>query len=905
MPSVRRHDPFNDTLTSTIVVTTLESHQATNWTLRWRTWSRADQRAFWLFALIPSVLFIVPALFNHPAIDADNLIQNFPLRVLVGRQLDSGHLPLLNPFGNAGTPLLAGMNAGAAYPLTLLFAVLPAIMAWIINLIVVYVVSALGLFALSRWHGLSTRASVVAALSYTYCGSMIGQIVHLGVVQGFSFLPWEILLLLSLARRLGAPLPGGRRETVRALAPWVLSGTVLWSLIFLSGEPRAIAEAELVGLVVVIVVMFLSSSYRVRTGLSRGLYALTLGVSFVWGVALAGVQLLPALSFIHFSERSVVTYDFFGAGSLPLRWTVMLGLPDVLGGNGALGTSGFFGSYNLPEVTGYAGVLALCAGASFITHCTRRGWRGADRDFVLYFVLAAVGLFAAWGNFTIAGHLFRAIPLFGSTRLQSRNTVLVDLGLAVLLGWWIDRLECGASRQLRWSALVPPTLIGLFSLLAIAQGPWLARHMGVPAALSSLAANLKPVLLVHLALAIGVIVILLIGTRQRSLVRWLIAIFVLDLVSFSLFDATGLIGGPSPTEPSRASTVPVLASQGRYALVDPSGAHTRLFRQLGEPNMNVFTGLTSAQGYGALVSNFYEANTGTHVTSALSGCHLAAGTFAQLRLESLVVARSLLVSNRPDFVTSDCAKVPRVTRAARYFGAVLELREVDVSLVPNARHGASATFQLLNGHGVAVGPHYGLNPSGVTRTRLAQVTRASGFVVSTRTRTRVTRASIVTSAHARYYLNGAFELALSSPTWRLRSTFDDVQSFRAVTIRPRAWFRDPSGTDRVTSITTSPWGDAWITVHAARTSVLERSEAYLPGWRASAVNASNGTHVALTVARVGLIQRVTVPAGNWTIHFHYHAPYIEAGLICSSSAGVALVASLFLVRRRRFDKVNA
>ena len=65
------------------------------------------------------MLFIVPALVGHPAIDADNLIQNFPLRVLAGHQLASGHLPLLDPLTNSGTPLLGGMNAGALYPLTL------------------------------------------------------------------------------------------------------------------------------------------------------------------------------------------------------------------------------------------------------------------------------------------------------------------------------------------------------------------------------------------------------------------------------------------------------------------------------------------------------------------------------------------------------------------------------------------------------------------------------------------------------------------------------------------------------------------------------------------------------------------------------------------------------------------
>ncbi|MDE3008517.1 MAG: hypothetical protein KGJ10_04745 [Acidobacteriota bacterium] len=885
-------------------MTDLDTNLTATWSWRWRSWSRADQRALWLFVVIPSVLFVVPALFNHPAIDADNLIQNFPLRVLVGRQLDGGHLPLLNPYGNAGTPLLAGMNAGAAYPLTLLFAVLPGIMAWIINLIVVYVVSALGVFSLARWHGLSTRASVMAALSYTYLGSMVSQVVHLGVVQGFAFLPWEILLLLSLARRLRTALPTDRGAKTRALAPWVVSGTILWSLIFLTGEPRAIAEAELVALVALIAVFFFPSSYRLRTWPTRGVYALALGVSFAWGVALAGVQLLPAWSFIHFSQRSVITYSFFGAGSLPPRWTMLLGLPDVLGGNGALGTSGFFAPYSLPEVTGYAGILALCAGASFLAHCSRRGWRGAERDYVLYLVLAVVGLFAAWGNFTVVGHLFRAIPLFGSTRLQSRNTVLIDLGLALLLGWWIDQLERRVSRRARLGALAAPVTIGLLCVVALAWGPWLVRHMGVSASLSIDATNLKLALLVHLAIAGLVLGLLLVGARHRSLVTWLVVVLVLDLVTFALFDATGLIGGPTPTEPSYARATRVLATQGRFALVDPSGANTQLYRQLGEPNMNVFTGLASAQGYGALVSNFYDANTGTHPTNGLSGCHLAAGTFAQLRLESLVVASSLLLSSRPNGVARSCATAPRVTRAARYFGEVLQLREIDVTLVGHARDQRAATLRLLNGNGVAVGPTYRLD-AGETRTQLIAGTRASGFVVTSPTRSQLSRASVVTSGHASYFLNGAFDLALSSPTWRLRATLGDVQSFRAVAIRPRAWIAGPPGTSRVTAITTSPWGDAWITVRAARESVLERSEAYLPGWRATAVNDRNGAHVELNVARVGLIQRVTVPAGTWTIHFHYHAPYIEAGLLSSSLSGVALVASLVALRRRRFDKVNA
>ena len=58
------------------------------------------------------------------------------------------------------------------------------------------------MFALLRWHGMRTLSSFAAAMSFAYSGAMIGQLVHLGVVQGFAFIPWGALILVSLSRRL-------------------------------------------------------------------------------------------------------------------------------------------------------------------------------------------------------------------------------------------------------------------------------------------------------------------------------------------------------------------------------------------------------------------------------------------------------------------------------------------------------------------------------------------------------------------------------------------------------------------------------------------------------------------------------------------------------------------------------
>ena len=84
---------------------------------------RADVVGVVLLVVLPAVVFGIPALLGHTILPGDDLGQNFPLRVLAGREIRGGHLPLYDPYIWSGAPLLAGWNAGAAYPFTWLFAI--------------------------------------------------------------------------------------------------------------------------------------------------------------------------------------------------------------------------------------------------------------------------------------------------------------------------------------------------------------------------------------------------------------------------------------------------------------------------------------------------------------------------------------------------------------------------------------------------------------------------------------------------------------------------------------------------------------------------------------------------------------------------------------------------------------
>ncbi|HEY5112138.1 MAG TPA: hypothetical protein VII67_07405 [Acidimicrobiales bacterium] len=878
----------------------------------WRPLTRSDRWALWWLLLIPAALFIIPALLGRPAIDADNLIQNFPLRVLAGKQIASGHLPLLDPLTNAGTPLLGGMNAGALYPLTVIFAFVPAIAAWVINMIVVYLTAAVGVFALLRWHGLRTVAAFSGAITYAYSGAMIGQMVHLGVIQGFSYIPWAALIMFALSRRLSSTRADATwMELARAALPWIFGVALLWGLIFLTGEPRGMADIELLTIIVVPCVLLLRTSYWLRSWRRRGAYLATLLIGFVWGVGLGLVQLLPGWSFITFSQRSQVNYAFFGAGSLAVRWAVLLFTPDLFGGNGAFGQQGFFANYNLAEVTGYAGVLALMAGAAFVSRLRWRGWKGADRDYVIYVVIGIVGLFAAWGYFTQAGHLFRDIPLFGSTRLQSRNIILVDFALSIMLGWWIHHLL--ETKNLRtkltkfstWVTIAPALFVVAISVALIGWGPFIVSHIGVPAGKAHLANANKLVNVLQLLIALAAVLAVLVWRHSRRFMKIFMTILVVDLLAFSAFTATGLLGGSGPRESSRATAVALFGTKGRFALVDQGGVHTGVYRSLGEPNMNVFTGLASVQGYGALISTIYDDATGTHPQTMLDPCHLAGGTFTQLRLSAIAISSSELATNTllSPTVPSTCvpATSPRVTH--RYFGQLLRVKNITLTGVDNRALSTSPMrIQLLNGVGKLVGPVLSVKNGPVETVNLKGSTLAAGFVLSSPTALHLGDTVVAQSGSGpSFQLDNPFQLAISSSAWRLASTEEKFSVFKSVRLKPRVWLEGPSSNGTVTNIHSASWGDTWVSVALTTSSVVERSEAYLPGWRATALNNVTGKSVDLNVHRAGLIESVLVPEGKWTIHFHYHAPYIEVSVATSAASLLLLlgVAAAYATKRRR------
>jgi hypothetical protein len=198
----------------------------------------------------------------------------------------------------------------------------------------------------------------------------------------------------------------------------------------------------------------------------------------------------------------------------------------------------------------------------------------------------------------------------------------------------------------------------------------------------------------------------------------------------------------------------------------------------------------------------------------------------------------------------------------------------------------------------------------MTFTLPAESPSAAGFELDATHPVTVESALVTTNEKDSTYLfDSPFQEALDSSQWRLVNTLGTFSVFKAKTVEEPDWLRlahDGRHHARAQRVVGRHVG---LSLHAAAPVTLVRSTSYLPGWRATALDVATGKNSSLLVQRNGLIQQVTVPAGTWVVHFHYHAPYIELGLGASLGGGallIVIVSYLFAdERRKRNDKVRS
>jgi hypothetical protein len=825
---------------------------------------KGDLIAVGVLAGLALLVFGIPAMAGHPVLPGDDMTQNYPLRVMAGREIRAGHLPLYDPYIWSGAPLLANWNAGAAYPLTWVFAVLPGSAAWTFGLVITYAVAAIAMFGFLRGLRIRTVAAFVGALTFAFGGAMAAQVTHYGLVAGMSWVPLALLAVTRLSARDNAA--GGRRGSARARLGWTAVLGLSVALIILAGEPRAIAD----GFVIIagyaawrLAALLSPGRARTRKAAARWPSVAYLAGGAVLGVALSAIQWLPGLAAIGTSQRAEASLGLFSSGSLPYRWLLLMLVPDLLGGSGTWTQPSFFASYNLTEVTGYAGILPLVAAFALLARLPLRGllaWlaglapgrlmasgtpmasvecgalapSGRQRrprprvpEWLAWHVMAVVGVALALGGNTPLGAVLAQLPFYGTQRLQSRNILVLDVALAVLLAYWAD--DPFPERARRLARRVPvDAVVGALPAVAIviivAGAAWTAGMVrwvaGSPGLSAQVIEALRPWLVPFAVLGALALALLWTGRRVPGRVRsWLIAGFVtVDALVFTALAVVQIAyqpaanpgpANPGPTVAGPANTGPAvphmtirpiaaLGYPGRFAIYDPDLHNTHGLSILGPPDMNSLTRTPSVQGYTSLVDGRYAAATGSHMAAGQGQNVLSPAAIGGQTLDAL---DTTILLTLPVYADGDL-------------------------------------------RGVLVAPHWVL----------------AGY-------------------------DGEFAV-YRNPRARGPLT---------LSARPGQTLAGAS----VTNVTGPPTSPARATVSSPAGVRVVRSVAAIPGWAAT-WHPANGHLVTLPVQADGVVQAVDVPPGTGTLSWHYAPPRLTAGLGISVTALVVimLLSGVALTRAR-------
>jgi hypothetical protein len=883
----------------------------------------------WPYAVltgIPAAVFVLPDLFGgHLLMTGDNVQQNYPLHVLVGSMVRHGQLPFWNPYLFSGTPLLAGFNAGAFYPLAGLFVILPDRAAWIATEVILFSLIGVGMYMFLRALALSTAACVLAAVTFVGSGVVLGQANHVDMTEGFASIPFMLLAVLYIVR-------DGRWR-------WSVLLGLGGALVIFGGAPEAMLDEALLILAYAAMSAGLDRARWWRV-LTRG------GAGAALALALAAVQWLPGITAIANSQRSGLGSTFASSGSFPPTYGLLSLVPYLYGGFGHLGEAMFFSTYNLPEVEIYMGILPVIA----VLSLWRRRWpsRLAARERITWYVVGLIGILLALGPHTPLEHLFDSIPLYGQQRLQSRNMIDVAVATCVLFAGWIDRSEDARDKSVgfdRRLALVPFTVVLALAGWALIDPASLVTTLSSGVGSAAEAHTVREATLVALGFCLAAA--LLVWFRPvLPPRRWLFLVAALTVLDLGLSAGTSelvtvpsnaVIAGSTAIEKQVAAH---LSPGGRFVVYDPQAYRNGSSDlETGLPDDNILAGLPSVGGYASIVSGNYDAQTSTHTTGQLDVGLFGAGDPDGLDLQEVVTAPEYFllplrgspatlpavrqVSEAPGTdpvlpmgIDADVAEgtyptypAPRPAVVAGklsmwLFGESLRVARARVLLASPAA-GAQIRFgQVRAGGAVRWGTPVTVAAGARSAAGPLPPGQSVGLAVQVLNGRLPPQQATIAVGPRVYEIDGPLSDVVRPGLWRPQGSVDNYSLFGRTTPPRPVYVVSPAGRPppQVGVVSDSASAET-VRVRTASPAVLVRDVAWDDGWHAS-VTVDRGRTTTLRIAPRGLVEQVRLPAGADLVTFTYQPPHWLVATVLSVGATLFLfvLAVVMVFRRSRLGR---
>jgi hypothetical protein len=232
--------------------------------------------------------WVAPIFVVHNTLLSDVVLQFLPWREVVTEAWLHGHLPLLNRFAGAGSPVWANPQAAVLAPTTILG--LPfSTFAWPLFAAVVKVLTALtGMYLFLRAEGRTDAAARFGAIAYGFCAFGFAFMLF-PLTNVTTLLPWMLLAI---------------RRAAEERWSGVVFAAIVTLLLLLGGHPESVLHAA-----------FIAVPYGfVRAGGRRGVAML--GWAALIGLLIGAPVVVPFLRLVPLTERAARDASFFKAPAL-------------------------------------------------------------------------------------------------------------------------------------------------------------------------------------------------------------------------------------------------------------------------------------------------------------------------------------------------------------------------------------------------------------------------------------------------------------------------------------------------------------------------------------------------------------------------------------------------------------